>query len=81
VFADILLTPDVYVIDTSLKKVIKTIPVGTAPGNIAISPDGVYAYVADYNSDSVTVIDVNCLAVVNTLPLGNNSYGLAFAPR
>jgi YVTN family beta-propeller protein len=81
VFADILLTSDVFVVDTSSEKVIKTIPVGSAPGNIAITPDGAYAYVADYSSNSITVIDVNSLSVVNTFPLGNFSYGVAFGPQ
>jgi DNA-binding beta-propeller fold protein YncE len=34
----------------------KPIPAGVAPQAIAINPDGTAAYVANFNSDNVTVL-------------------------
>ena len=33
------------------------IPVGSQPIDVAVTPDGAYAYVANLNSDNVSVID------------------------
>lgn len=47
----------VNIIDITTNTVISPmIPVGQSPGNIAISPDGQYAYVSNYTSDNVAVI-------------------------
>jgi len=53
--------------------IIATIPVGLNPTGIAITPDGLFAYVANTNSnaipyaDSVTVIDLTTNTVVTTI--------------
>ena len=44
------------VIATATNTVVTTIPVGTAPRGIAISPDGATAYVANTGSNTVSVI-------------------------
>jgi DNA-binding beta-propeller fold protein YncE len=38
-------------------KLTTTIEVGVNPGDIAVTPDGKYLYVANYESDTVSVID------------------------
>jgi YVTN family beta-propeller protein len=48
----------VSVIDIATKNVIANIPVGNTPLGIAVSPDGTDIYVANENSNSVTVIAV-----------------------
>lgn len=49
----------VNVIDIATNKVIfPIVVVGESPANIAISPDGIYAYVSNYTSNTVSVINI-----------------------
>ncbi|MFD5430273.1 YncE family protein, partial [Streptomyces sp. NPDC127084] len=48
---------NVSVIDTTNNTVLTTIPVGTQPFGVAISPDGARAYVTNLDSDNVSVIN------------------------
>lgn len=49
----------VNIIDTCTNKVIcPTIVVGSSPANIAITPDGAFAYVTNYSSNNVSVINI-----------------------
>ncbi len=50
-------TPDnrVSVINTSTNTIVASIPVGTAPLEVAITPDGAFGYVPAYFSNNVTV--------------------------
>ncbi|MDS4059341.1 MAG: putative Ig domain-containing protein [Candidatus Contendobacter sp.] len=48
----------VKVIDPAAARVIGSIPVGRFPKGVTFSPDGLRAYVANWGSDSVSVIDV-----------------------
>ncbi len=48
-----------------------TIPVGTAPLGVAVSPSGDAVYVANSGSDSVSVIDPATNAVTATVPVGD----------
>jgi len=50
--------------------VLKRLPVGINPRGIAFSPDGRLAYVANALEDSVTVIDVAKLRVIDRIDLG-----------
>jgi YVTN family beta-propeller protein len=47
----------VSVIATAANTVIATIPVGTAPTGVAVTPDGSKVYVANGDSNRVSVID------------------------
>jgi len=57
------------VIDTETNTVIATIPVGSGPMGIALTPDGTRAYVTNFNDDSVSVIDAVSRTVINTISL------------
>ena len=60
-----------------------TIPVGSEPETVGVTPDDRYAYVANYGSNSVSVIANPATAgarVVDTLAVGSGPYGLAFTP-
>src|SRR5690348_6031892 len=88
-------TQDVYVpdsladtasvIDSAGRQVVATVPVGTFPVAAAVTPDGRYAYVANYgtgtgSNDSVSVIDTSTRQVVGTVTVGQSPAALAVAP-
>jgi YVTN family beta-propeller protein len=62
-----------------------TIPVGSFPIEVAITPDGSRAYVANFSSNTVSVIDTDPASgdfntVVDTVPVGIRPWGLAITP-
>ena len=57
----------VSVIDAPSGAVIRTIPVGTHPDGVAISPDGSRAYVTNTDSASISVIDTAKHVVTGTV--------------
>jgi len=59
----------VQVIDPESGNVIKEIPVGLHPNVIIASKDGRFLYVANANSDNVSVIAVATLQVVENIPV------------
>jgi YVTN family beta-propeller protein len=56
-----------------------TIPVGESPFGIAITPDGAFAYVANFDDGTVSVIDTSTNSVVATVLLGGGPFGIAIA--
>ncbi len=82
---------EVSVIDTATQMVIATIAVGNAalPGGvfaergIAITPNGMQAYVTNFSDNSVSVIDTatpQMVIATITLPVGSNPIGVAITP-
>jgi LPXTG-motif cell wall-anchored protein len=68
------------VIDVASGSVTATIPVGFTPGGVAFSPDGTKAYVTSTDGGTVSVIDVDVLAVLaapSALP--TSTVGSAFS--
>jgi len=83
------LTGDVYVLNQydgtvsviSGSNVKAVIPVGDTPAiGLAVSPDGARLYVANVNSNNVSVIDTASDTVVSSIDLGNSPDGVAFSP-
>ncbi len=70
----------VSVIDPATNKVIKEIPVGKRPWNMALTPDSKKLYVANGRSNSVSVIDTGSLAVVKEIPVGELPWGVVISP-
>lgn len=70
----------VAVIDIANNTVISTIPVGSHPGKVAVSPDGNTIYATNLDSASVSVIDAASATVVATITVGARPWGLALAP-
>jgi YVTN family beta-propeller protein len=71
----------VSVINTAGGIVVYTIPVGSSPQGIAISPASPhYAYVTNSGSGTVSVIDTSTDQVVNTIPVGSSPTGVAIGP-
>lgn len=61
----------VSVIDAGSNTVTATISLslGTAPGGVAVTPDGLHAYVTGFQSNSVSVIDTKSNTVTATIPV------------
>jgi YVTN family beta-propeller protein len=74
---------DVSVIDTASNTVTATIPVGTSPFGVAVTPNGAFVYVT-HNlcriSDDVSVIDTTTNTVTATIPVGSCPEGVAVTP-
>jgi YVTN family beta-propeller protein len=71
---------DVSVIDTYTNTVLTTIPVGTNPAGVAVTPDGAFAYVANRGSGTVSVIDTTFDAEVTAIDVGPGPQGIAITP-
>ena len=70
----------VSVIDIGTNTVVATVPVGSLPRRLAITPDGTRAYVGNQSSNTVSVIDIGTNTVVATVPVGNTPIGVAITP-
>ena len=64
----------VSLIDLASRKVVATVPTGVGPHEVAVSPDGKVAVVANYGAqtpgNSLTVINIPSKQVVKTIDLG-----------
>jgi YVTN family beta-propeller protein len=69
----------VSVIDVRTNTVIANIPVCGSPRGVAVTPNGLKAYVAC--GSGVNVIDTVKNTVVATLPLGGTPWGIAITPN
>jgi YVTN family beta-propeller protein len=72
----------VSVIDTANNTIAATIPVGSGPLGVAVSPDGTKLYVANaYENATVSVIDTATNTVTSTVSVGGTwPYGVAVSP-
>ncbi len=59
--------------------VVATVAVGTNPQGVAVNPAGTRAYVANFDSNSVSVIDTATNTVVATVAVGIGPIGVAVA--
>jgi YVTN family beta-propeller protein len=64
----------VSVIDTASKTAITSVPVGTQPVAVAVSPDGSEVFVANSFSNSITVLNSNSFQT-RTIALPNSKFG------
>ncbi len=75
------ITGSVIVLNTANNTVVgDPIPTGVNPLNISITPDGDYAYVSDYDSDNVYIINTINKTVDTVVPVGHFPGGIAFTP-
>ena len=66
---------------TSFNTVTNTIPVGSYPQGVAFAPNGAFAYVTNFGSNTVSVINTSTNTVTNTIPVRLlYPHGVAFAP-
>ncbi len=60
--------------------VVQTIPVGTGPRWVTVSPNSMWAYVENAGSNNVSVISVATNQVTATISVGTSPFGAAFTP-
>lgn len=68
------------VIDVGTSTVTKYVPVGARPTGLAVSPDGGTVYVANQDSDTVSVVRTATGTVAATIPVGWMPQGVAVSP-
>ena len=66
----------VSVINTATITVVKTVKVGSIPYGVAITPNGADAYVTNYSSNSVSVINTTTDSL-KTVTVGKGPTGVA----
>jgi len=71
---------EVSVIDTQSKTVIHTIALGGEPFVIALTPDGLRAYITNEPGDNVLVLNTLSHTVVATIPVGDKPLGITVTP-
>lgn len=71
----------VSVIDTTSNAVIATLPVGSGPRGIAVTPNNAFAYVANEFDEIVSVIDTATNTVTATIPVGPAPGFVAITPN
>jgi YVTN family beta-propeller protein len=73
----------VSVIATATSTVTATIPVGSGPSGVAVTPDGTKVYVANNGfgfGTNVSVIDAATNTVIATIPVGSSPSNVAVTP-
>jgi YVTN family beta-propeller protein len=72
----------VFVIATDKNQVVATMPVERFPWTVAVTPDGTRAYVTNWISNMVSIIDTVNNSVLTTIPLvnGRAPRGMAISP-
>jgi YVTN family beta-propeller protein len=71
----------IYSLDALPKNtVVATLNVGTNPFGLAVTPNSDFVYVANYTSDTVSVIQTSVNSVVATIPVGSGPYLVAITP-
>ena len=73
-------------VDTASNTIAATVPVGTYPYGVALTPDGRKAYVTNRGSfsgggNTVSVVDTGTAAVTMTITVGTTPSGIAVAPQ
>jgi YVTN family beta-propeller protein len=70
----------VSVIDIQSTLPVSTIPVGSGPWGVAISPNGQQAYVTNNHGNNVSVINTVSNTVTATISVQSSPFGVAFTP-
>ena len=76
-----LLQGTVSVINTATDTVVATVPVGSEPNGVAITPNGEFAYVANSTGNDVSVINTYTDTVVATVPVASGAWDVAISPN
>ncbi|SFC28885.1 Por secretion system C-terminal sorting domain-containing protein [Flexibacter flexilis DSM 6793] len=68
------------VINTATNMVVATIPVGSAPGAVAVSPDGTRIYTANQSTTNISVVDAATRTVIASIPVSSTPSMLVVSP-
>jgi YVTN family beta-propeller protein len=73
---------ELNVVDTSGGNVIKTLtlPAGSRPMKVRVSPDGNKVYVSNGRAGTVSVVDAHTYEIVGSIKVGTRPWGLAISP-
>jgi YVTN family beta-propeller protein len=71
----------VSVIDTATNTVVDTVPVGSNPFALDVTPDGAFVYVGNFVAGNVSVIDTTTNSVVATVNVAGHPNGVAVTPN
>ena len=71
---------DEVVVLTRPGEMIKRIKVGREPHDIALSPDRKYIATGNFGDGTVSIVNVESLALERTIPTGKGTHGVAFSP-
>ncbi|MDQ6856814.1 MAG: YncE family protein, partial [Candidatus Dormibacteraeota bacterium] len=67
-------------VDTRTSKASAPLAVGVAPSDLTLSPDGAIAYIANHQSNAITVVDLGLWRVRGALPLPCSPSQLVITP-
>ena len=65
----------ISIIDCATDKVIDTIPAGSKPRGLAVTPDGKTLYVSDQPANALQVIDLRSRKITGAIALGERANG------
>jgi YVTN family beta-propeller protein len=73
---------ELNVVDTANQKVVKviTLPKGSRPQTVKMSPDGKKVYASTGRAGTVVVLDAHTYELLNTIPVGKRPWGMTFSP-
>jgi YVTN family beta-propeller protein len=73
---------ELNVIDTASPRLLKVIslPPGSRPMKVKVSPDGRWVYTSNGRAGTVSVLDAHTYGLVHTIKVGTRPWGLAFSP-
>jgi YVTN family beta-propeller protein len=73
---------ELNVIDTESPRVLKviTLPQGSRPMKVKVSPDGQWVYTSNGRAGTVSVFDTHTYQLLHTIKVGTRPWGLAFSP-
>lgn len=73
---------ELNVINTTNQTLLKviTLPKGSRPMTVKVSPDGRRVYASTGRGGTVCVVDARTYDVLNTIPVGKRPWGIAFSP-
>jgi YVTN family beta-propeller protein len=61
-------------------EIVKRIPVGREPHDIAASPDGQWVATGNFGDGTVSIIDTKTLEMIKTINTGTGAHGVVFSP-
>lgn len=69
-----------YAVSPKIAKPVWSVPVGQGPKGFALTPDQTRAYVANFNSGTISVVDLVAHRVIGTIPVGQYPWDVSINP-